>query len=231
VLRLLLSAVTFDASPLFPDVRGAITKDLLGTLETGKWHFDSHDVFVTNEDSKRLVMLGTDTMMLLVGDPPADPKALREEFLKVSSNVLAHLEISHLRNFAMNLDWHVGPAKGSDFGAWMHEFFGLGAANELFDAFGGKPKTTEAKFSFEPQENVEVQVEIKPIDAEEAVEESFFAEDESGFPNEALELSLWRSYEPDEPFPQESLSDLWADSNERMMRMSERAGLVLTGRV
>jgi hypothetical protein len=228
-LRLLLCSVSFEPSPLFPDVRGAITKDLLEILDTKKWQFDSHDVMVANDDAKRLVTLEPDTLMHIVGDPPADPDELREQCVDAVSAVLGHLGREELSSVAMNLNWHIGVQKGEGLGLWLHEFLGLKAANTFFDAFGGRPNKAETKFEFTPQEDVVVGLEMKPIDADEAADDSFFEDDPAAFPSEAIDLSLWRISGPDDGYALGALGDAWTDSYDRMMRMSERAGLLLTG--
>lgn len=229
VLRLLLCSASFDASPLFPDVRGAITRDLLDLLETKKWQFESHDLFVINENTKRLVTLEPDTMMIMAGEPPADPEALKAECLEIAELVLSQLQVAQFSNFAMNLDWHIGVLKGTGLAAWLHEFLGLSAANPFFDAFGGKPQETEAQFTFHPQENVGLQIQLKPISASEAAEDSFFDEPESYFPDEALELGIWRLSDPEESYNAGDLGEIWMDSYSRMMKMSDRAGLAIAG--
>ena len=227
-LRLLISSVSFEASPLFPDARGAITKDLLVALGTKKWQFESHDLMVVNDESKRAATADPDSLMCFVGDPPADADALQAEYLAMAGAVLEHLQVARISSFAMHLDWHIGPKKGQDLASWLHEFLGLKAANAFFDAFGGKPKKAEAKFEFVPQEGVVLGVELKPIDAEEAAEESFFEDDPDAFPSEAIELSLWRIVGSDDGYPLDDLGNIWADSYARMMKMAERAGLVMT---
>jgi hypothetical protein len=228
-LRLLVCGISFDASPLFPDVRGAITHDLLGALETKKWKFDGRELFVVNDEARRYVALEPEGMMFVAEEPPADPDALCREYLDIAHLALPHLKIRDLSSFAMNFDWHLALQKGSGLQAWLHEYLGLKAANTFFDAFGGKPQETEAKFSFMPQENVLVTAEIKVLDAEEAVEESFFEAEASEFPDESIELSLWRAEEPDEQFPLDDLEGHWTDSYSRLLRMSERAGTALLG--
>ncbi len=226
-LRALVCAVTFDSSPLFPDVRGAITQDLLGILDTKMWRFEGRELIVVNEESKRQVALEPDSMFFIVEEPPADPEALCAEFVDMANLALARIQVSHLSLLALNLDWRIGVQRGDKLPAWIHEFFGLNAANKFFDAFGGRPTETETKFVFTPQENVLVAAEVKPLEAEDAAEESFFEADASDFPHESLQLDLWRAEEVEEQFPLGELGERWMDSYSRLLKISERAGLAM----
>jgi hypothetical protein len=227
-LRMLICAISFDASPLFPDVRGRITRDLLKALDTTKWQFEGRELFVMNDEAKRYVSCEPDSVMLIIEEPPADPEGLSSECVEIANLVLAQIEVDQLSTFAMNLDWRIGVQKGDKLSAWLHDFFGMHAANQFFDAFGGKPRETEAKFAFAPQKDVVVAADVKVLDAEEAADESFFKVEASDFPDESIQLDLWRLEDPDEQFPLDELGSRWIDSYSRMLKMSERAGSALT---
>jgi hypothetical protein len=214
---------------LFPDVRGAITKDLLAVLGTKMWRFEGRELLVVNEDTKRQVALEPDSMFFVVEEPPADPETLCREFVDMANVALSHIQVSNLSLLALNLDWRIGVNKGDKLSAWIHDFFGLSAANKFFDAFGGRPSETETKFAFSPQEHVLIAAEVKALDAEDAVEESFFEASESDFPQQSLQLDLWRAEEVDEEFPLGELGERWMDSYSRLLKISERAGLAMMG--
>lgn len=230
VLRSLFCGVSFSASPLFPDVRGSITQDLLTYLKTDKWQFESHELNVVNEETRRIVSVEPGTLVVVVGDPPADGESLRDEYMAVASIVFEHLRVASLSDLAMHLTWHIGIEGKPGSATWLHEYLGLSTANTFFDAFGGKPTEAEAKFLFEPQEDVAVSATLKPIDAEEAADDSFFDDDAKNFPDEAVELALWRFRDAEEhEIEINDLVDAWLDGYSRLMRMSERACLAITG--
>lgn len=230
VLRSLFCGVSFSASPLFPDVRGSITQDLLAYLKTDEWQFESHELNVVSEEARRIVSVEPGTLVVVVGDPPADGESLRDEYMAIATIVFEHLRVTSLSDLAMHLTWHIGIEGKPGSATWLHEYLGLSSANTFFDAFGGKPTEAEAKFLFEPQEDVAVSATLKPIDAEEAADDSFFNDDAKNFFDEAVELALWRFRDAEEhEIEINGLIDAWLDGYSRLMKMSERACLAITG--
>ncbi len=200
VLRGVSLSFGWEHSPLFSDVRGALTKVLVAATEAGeRWVWDRMDgepvVMASNDERRLFTFLHPEGLEITSEHPDTDAVAA-----VAGSSVercLDRLEIAELRRVGVGAYWTLAAGKANQAGAALEGWLFSPRLRTTLGALGGRPDDLIVSARFEADNGVATTLRTEPLTDEQATNGPFFISDmeASEFPPALLLVRVDREHE------------------------------------
>lgn len=200
VLRGVNLSFGWEQSPLFSDVRGALTKVLVAATEAGeRWIWDRMDgepvVMASNDERHLFTFLHPEGLEITSEHPDTD--AVTAVAGSSVERCLDRMEIGELRRVGVGACWTLAAEQADQAEAALEEWLFSSRLRTTLGALGGRPDDLIVSARFEADNGVVTTLRTEPLTDEQAANGPFFISDmeASEFPPAMLFVRVEREHE------------------------------------